>query len=81
MSFSRQYIGRTLTVLFERGMRDGFQTGTTGNFLRVAVAAEQPLAGTIHEVTITGIMDGLVYANLGSAAQARSPAPVLVTRP
>ncbi|HEX2055861.1 MAG TPA: tRNA (N(6)-L-threonylcarbamoyladenosine(37)-C(2))-methylthiotransferase MtaB, partial [Nitrospiraceae bacterium] len=60
-AYARRYIGRTLRVLFEQGQRDGFSFGLTDNFLRVAVPAlEQDPAGTIQDVTITGIAGGLV---------------------
>ena len=42
----------------EQGERDGFRSGTTANFTRVAVPADAVVAGSIHHVTITGIMDG-----------------------
>jgi threonylcarbamoyladenosine tRNA methylthiotransferase MtaB len=63
LGFYQAHIGRTLSVLFEQGERDGFRTGTTANFMRVAVAADSAEAGSIHHVTITGIMDGLAYGH------------------
>ncbi len=61
LAFYQGQIGRTVQVLFEQGDHDGFRTGTTANFTRVAVAADAVVAGAIHHVTITGIMDGLAY--------------------
>jgi threonylcarbamoyladenosine tRNA methylthiotransferase MtaB len=61
LAFYQAQIGQTVPVLFERGERDGFRTGLTGNFTRVAVAADAAQAGSIHDVTITGITDGLAY--------------------
>lgn len=63
LGFYQAQIGRTVSVLFERGERDGFRTGTTANFTRVAVAADAATAGAIRNVTITGIMDGLAYGH------------------
>ena len=73
LAFYQRHIGRTESVLFEQGDRDGFRTGTTGNFTRVAVPAGSAAAGTIHPVTITGVMDGLAYGHLAapSAESAR----------
>ena len=73
LTFYQRHIGRTESVLFEQGDRDGFRTGTTGNFTRVAVPAGSAAAGTIHPVTITGVMDGLAYGHLAapSAGSAR----------
>ncbi|ULA58849.1 MAG: tRNA-i(6)A37 methylthiotransferase [Nitrospira sp.] len=66
LAFYQRQIGRTVSVLFEQGERDGFRTGTTANFTRVAVPAHTVAAGAIHPVTITGIMDGLAYGHLVS---------------
>ena len=63
LAFYQAQIGQTVPVLFERGERDGFRTGLTGNFTRVAVAADAAQAGSNHDVTITGITDGLAYGH------------------
>ncbi len=63
LGFYQGQIGRTARVLFEQGERDGFRTGTTANFMRVAVPAGGVMAGAIHDVTITGVMDGLAYGH------------------
>lgn len=63
LAFYQAQIGQTVPVLFERGEREGFRTGLTGNFTRVAVAADAAQAGSIHDVTITGITDGLAYGH------------------
>ncbi|ULA66762.1 MAG: MiaB family protein, involved in tRNA or rRNA modification [Nitrospira sp.] len=70
LAFYQQQIGHTVSVLFEQGEHDGFRTGTTANFTRVAVPAGTVAAGSIHPVTITGIMDGLAYGQLTSPSAA-----------
>ena len=77
LTFYQQQIGRTVSVLFEQGERDGFRTGTTANFTRVAVPADRVAAGSIHLVTITGIMDGLAYGHLASPPVAPAHRPLL----
>ena len=77
LAFYQQQIGRTLPVLFEQGERDGFRTGTTANFTRVAVAADAVEAGSIHQVTITGIMDGLAYGRPVATVLAPSHRPLV----
>ncbi|MCE7977864.1 MAG: MiaB/RimO family radical SAM methylthiotransferase [Nitrospira sp. NTP1] len=67
----------TVSVLFEQGERDGFRTGTTANFTRVAVPADAVAAGSIHPVTITGIMDGLAYGHLASPSVEPTYRPLL----
>ncbi|MBI4002080.1 MAG: tRNA (N(6)-L-threonylcarbamoyladenosine(37)-C(2))-methylthiotransferase MtaB [Nitrospira defluvii] len=77
LGFYQGQIGRTVPVLFEQGARDGFRTGTTANFTRVAVAADAVVAGSIHNVTITGIMDGLAYGRPVATVLAPSHRPLL----
>ena len=77
LAFYQQQIGRTVSVLFEQGERDGFRTGTTANFTRVAVPADAVAAGSIHTVTITGIMDGLAYGHLASPSVEPTYRPLL----
>ena len=77
LAFYQQHIGRTVSVLFEQGERNGFRTGTTANFTRVAVAANAVVAGSIHNVTVTGIMDGLAYGHLTGSAIAPAHRPLL----
>ncbi|MDR4480697.1 MAG: tRNA (N(6)-L-threonylcarbamoyladenosine(37)-C(2))-methylthiotransferase MtaB [Nitrospira sp.] len=77
LTFYQQQIGRTVSVLFEQGERDGFRTGTTANFTRVAVAVDSVSAGAMHDVTVTGIMDGLAYGHLVTPPDTRSYRPLL----
>ena len=77
LGFYQGQIGRTVPVLFEQGNRDGFRTGTTANFTRVAVAADAVVAGSIHNVTITGIMDGLAYGHPVATVLPPSHRPLL----
>lgn len=77
LAFYQRHIGRTESVLFEQGDRDGFRTGTTGNFTRVAVPVEGAPAGSIHPVTITGVMDGLAYGHLAAPSTLHSRRPLL----
>ena len=73
MSYYERHIGRTVKVLFEKGQRDGLRSGLTDTFMKVAVASDENLTGTLREVTIIGITDGLAYGRL-----ATSPAPARV---
>lgn len=77
LAFYQRHIGRTESVLFEQGARDGFRTGTTGNFTRVAVPTDAAAAGSIHNVTITGVMDGLAYGHLADPSAVHSRRPLL----
>ena len=74
-AYHERYIGRTMRVLFERGNRNNFSIGLTDNFLRVAVALQDNLDGTIRDVTITGVADGFAVGMLSAAP--RSPLQVM----
>lgn len=75
MAYHERHIGRTVTVLFEKGQRDGLRSGLTDTFMKVAVASDENLTGTLREVTIIGITDGLAYGRLAtSLAPAREVA-------
>ena len=67
-----RHIGRTIPVLFEKGDRDGFRVGLTDNFMRVAVADKDDLAGALRDVTITGAADGMALGRLVPARHHQS---------
>jgi threonylcarbamoyladenosine tRNA methylthiotransferase MtaB len=78
IAYHERHIGRTLSVLFEKGLRDGFRTGLTDTFMRVAVSGGVELAGTLQKVTITGVTDGLAVGRLvASEVSARSEATLV----
>ena len=75
MAYCERHIGRTVKVLFEKGQQDGLRSGLTDTFMKVAVASDENLTGTLREVTIIGITDGLAYGRLApSLAPARQVA-------
>jgi threonylcarbamoyladenosine tRNA methylthiotransferase MtaB len=77
LAFYQRHIGRTESVLFEQSEREGFRTGTTGDFTRVAVPADTVAAGSIHPVTVTGVTDGLAYGRLAAPSAVHSRRPLL----
>ena len=72
-----RHIGRTMPVLFERGERDGFRLGLTENFMRVAVASQDDLAGALRDVTMTGATEGMALGRLVAASHHSSTVPLL----
>jgi threonylcarbamoyladenosine tRNA methylthiotransferase MtaB len=78
-AYHERHIGRTVRVLFERGKRNGFFIGLADNFMRVAVTAsdnENP-AGTMRDVMITGVADGLALGRFAATPDS----PLLVMNP
>lgn len=65
--FHQSHEGRTLTVLFEHE-EDGFWTGYTGNYIRVAARSNAILANTLHDVTLGESRGDFVLASLAEAA-------------
>jgi threonylcarbamoyladenosine tRNA methylthiotransferase MtaB len=63
-----RHIGRTMSVLFEQGER---------NFMRVAVASQDDLAGALRDVTITGATEGMALGRLVPASHHPSTVPLL----
>ncbi|BCA53402.1 putative tRNA modifying enzyme, MiaB-like [Nitrospira sp. KM1] len=55
--FVQHHIGRTVSVLFESGERDGFRVGTAPNFLHVAVPSVQAPEGEVRPVLVSGTSD------------------------
>lgn len=55
-AFHRRFLGATRSVLFECGVKGGLRSGTTDNFLRVAVSSQEVGANQLCDVLITGTM-------------------------
>jgi len=51
-------------VLFESRDPDGLWTGLTGDYVRVGLAASSDLSDRLHDVLVTGAMDGLAVGQL-----------------
>ena len=64
LAFYQGEIGRTVKVLFESRDHDGLWTGVTGNYVRVGLAASSDLSDRLHDVLVTGAMDGLAVGQL-----------------
>ncbi|HEU4683404.1 MAG TPA: tRNA (N(6)-L-threonylcarbamoyladenosine(37)-C(2))-methylthiotransferase MtaB [Nitrospira sp.] len=77
MAFAERYLGSTVPVLFESGRIDGFQVGTTPNFLRVAVPCSSELTNTIRPVVLSGLSNRWAVGRLSPADHVLSSAPVM----
>lgn len=53
LTFHKKQIGTTVSALFERGVHDGYRTGTTPDFTKVAVPGADDLQHQVKLVTIT----------------------------
>ena len=59
-AFRRQFIGRSLPVLWETRAPDGRWSGLTDNYVRVRAACDEDLAGVVRAATMrTMERDGL----------------------
>ena len=77
LAFAEQYIGSTVSVLFESGVTDGFGLGVTANFLKVAVPSHIDLANHLKEVHITGASDRWAVGQLTTQRQPVQRLPIL----
>jgi threonylcarbamoyladenosine tRNA methylthiotransferase MtaB len=60
---SEKFLGRTLDVLFE-SCEEGYWTGYTGNYLRVAVRSKEDLTNLIRAVRLDHAAGELIFGTL-----------------
>lgn len=77
MAFAEQYIGSTVSVLFESGSIDGLALGVTSNYLKVGVPAREPLTNLVKEVTVTGVSDRWAMGRIATASHQQRTVPVI----
>lgn len=63
-AFYRQFIGRTLRVLFEQRDGSGLYTGLSDNYIKVGVATEHDLANQLVPVRLDAVGRGLARGTL-----------------
>ncbi len=63
-AFYRQYLGRTMRVLFERREDSGLYTGFSDNYIKVGVAIEDEVANQLLPVRLCGVERGLALGRL-----------------
>ena len=66
LAFAEQWIGTSVSVLFEEGQTEGLRLGTTKHFLKVGVVCGAELANQVHQVRITGASDRWAVGQLTS---------------
>lgn len=54
--FYATYVGKTVSVLFERKEKNGFFTGYTDNYMKVGVRTDKTLSNSFRRVRITNIL-------------------------
>jgi threonylcarbamoyladenosine tRNA methylthiotransferase MtaB len=63
-AFYRQYLGRTMRVLFERREDSGLYTGFSDNYIKVGVAIEGEVANQLLPVRLCGVERSLAVGTL-----------------
>ena len=61
--FHEGFLGRTLEVLFEQA-ENGYWTGYTGNYIRVAVCSDKALENQLRRVRLTGHLGDMALGEL-----------------
>lgn len=62
--FLRRHIGKTVSVLFEQVVRDGFFEGKTDNYINVHVKSEEDLSDKFRDVKLREVKNGVIYGVL-----------------
>ncbi len=62
--FLRRHIGKTVSVLFEQVVRDGFFEGKTDNYINVHVKSEEDLSGKFRDIKLREVKNGVIYGVL-----------------
>jgi threonylcarbamoyladenosine tRNA methylthiotransferase MtaB len=65
-AFRRQFLGDTMTVLWERALADGRWSGLTDNYIRVYADSRQDLANTMRETVLDALESDGVRGRLVS---------------
>lgn len=77
LAFHNRQIGKTVSVLFERGIQATSRFGTTPNFTRVAVTDSANLTNQILPVTISAATDRCTFGHVVSSPQMTRAVAVL----
>ncbi len=67
-TFSQQFLGQEVGVLFESTEVKGYWTGLTDQYVRVSVRSATPLSNQLLPVAITGVMTDRVLGLLQPSA-------------
>jgi threonylcarbamoyladenosine tRNA methylthiotransferase MtaB len=63
-TFYTKYLGKSVSVLFERREQNGLFTGYTGNYIKVGVSTEENLSNRFRNVVITEIVGKIAIGKL-----------------
>jgi threonylcarbamoyladenosine tRNA methylthiotransferase MtaB len=77
LTFHNKHIGRTVSVLFEAGMRDSFRFGTTSNFIKVAIPDSGDFQNQVLLVTVTAATDRCTFGHVAASQPTHSVLAVL----
>lgn len=64
-AFLRQFIGRTMTVLWERSKADGSCSGLTGNYIKVFTKSDEDLWNTVSPAKLIRLTGGGMWGGRG----------------
>lgn len=62
--FLAGYLGKTVNVLFEQIVSDGFFEGKTDNYINVHVKSDKDLSGKFFDVKLEELKNGIIYGRL-----------------
>ncbi len=62
--FYTNYLGRSVSVLFERREQNGVFTGYTGNYMKIGVSTKENLSNRFRNVVVTEVVDKIAIGRL-----------------
>ena len=66
--YMEKQVGKTLQVLFEEDLGQGFYQGLCKEYLRTVVYSELPLTNTVRDIKITGVNSGKLEGKIIAAS-------------
>ncbi|MGN1115316.1 MAG: tRNA (N(6)-L-threonylcarbamoyladenosine(37)-C(2))-methylthiotransferase MtaB, partial [Candidatus Ornithomonoglobus sp.] len=63
-AFLKRHLGRTMDILFETKVRDGFYEGKTANYINVYALSDTDISGEFHKVLLERLENGIVFGKI-----------------
>ncbi len=63
-AFLKRHLGRTMDILFETKVKDGFYEGKTANYINVHTLSDTDISGEFHKVLLEKAKNGIVFGKI-----------------
>ncbi|MDD6763482.1 MAG: tRNA (N(6)-L-threonylcarbamoyladenosine(37)-C(2))-methylthiotransferase MtaB [Clostridiales bacterium] len=62
--FLKRHLGRTMDILFETKVKDGFYEGKTANYINVHTLSDRDISGEFHSVLLQKLENGIIFGKI-----------------